>query len=713
MPGISVRCEGLRVTRGDKTILNDVSIAFPRGDFVAVMGASGAGKTTFLNSLMGRPGMGATFSGKVLFDTLDMNAASIEERDALRKRTGYVTQDDIMFNTLTPREQIRFRLLNVGVDSATVDARADSVLTRLGLTKCADTVVGNPSSAAIGGEGGVSGGERKRVNVALSLCSDPDLLLLDEPTSGLDSRKAKSLIEDLKWNKGKITVISTIHQPSAATFELFTSVFLLDNGDAVFYGTVAELVSALATIGAPVPEHGNPAEHVMEVLEIMPEKVELLKQMYTGNGSSSLVAVAEAAAITAEDTTLSSPAAAATPSTATPAAANRESVFLILFRRNFQCVKREPFLTKIRFAQSVLTGLLIGCLFFDLDRNVVGVRNRAAVCFLLCLTQFLFSTLGMLNVFIGERPVFLREALDRLYTPFQFWLAKVLLDVPLQAFFAVLTTTICYFMIGLNKDSPGNFFLAAFVIVLLANAGSSLGFIISAKMGTIDRALALTPAVILPQVLLSGFMIDVESMPIPFRGLSYVAFFRYAWQALTLNEFDCAQPDASCLATGVVTVGTAGTTSALPPGWSVMGLPNVHADAKACANSPCPFCCDSRELVGELGICPVTTCDGALQQLGLTDGDVWPEGDSVNAMAMHSVYMLIGITVLARLLSLLVLQVEYRKIERGAATRAVAGEGGGARPAANASAAVAGDADKTKTIAGENSDGHGREGEAV
>lgn len=116
MPGISVRCEGLRVTRGDKTILNDVSVAFPEGDFVAVMGASGAGKTTFLNTLMGRPGMGATFSGKVLFDTLDMNAASIEERDALRKRTGYVTQDDIMFNTLTPREQIKFRLLNVGVD---------------------------------------------------------------------------------------------------------------------------------------------------------------------------------------------------------------------------------------------------------------------------------------------------------------------------------------------------------------------------------------------------------------------------------------------------------------------------------------------------------------------------------------------------------------------------------------------------------------------
>ncbi len=156
--GIALRCEKLCVNRGEKRILHEVSVCFAESEFVAIMGASGAGKTTFLNSLMGRPGVGASWNGSLVFDSVNMTACSQLERDELRARMGYVTQDDIMLRVLTPREALRYRLLSVGADYENVDEEVASMLRRMGLEKCADTKVGDEASS-IGGAGGLSGGE--------------------------------------------------------------------------------------------------------------------------------------------------------------------------------------------------------------------------------------------------------------------------------------------------------------------------------------------------------------------------------------------------------------------------------------------------------------------------------------------------------------------------------------------------------------------------
>ena len=84
-----------------------------------------------------------------------------------------------------------------------------------------------------------------------------------------------------------------------------------------------------------------------------------------------------------------------------------------------------------RLAQTIIVGLIMGLLFLQLEDNVVGVRSRAGVIFMIALTQFLFALLGTLNVFIAERPVFMRECLDRLYTPGQLYLSRVIVDVPI------------------------------------------------------------------------------------------------------------------------------------------------------------------------------------------------------------------------------------------------------------------------------------------
>ena len=104
----------------------------------------------------------------------------------------------------------------------------ESVIEKLNLTKCANTVVGSPGLVR-----GISGGERKRTNVALSLLGNPSLLLLDEPTSGLDSKMSDSLMRDVKHiTEQGCTVVATIHQPSEAVFMRFDKVLLLETGRA-------------------------------------------------------------------------------------------------------------------------------------------------------------------------------------------------------------------------------------------------------------------------------------------------------------------------------------------------------------------------------------------------------------------------------------------------------------------------------------------------
>ena len=104
--------------------------------------------------------------------------------------------------------------------------KVESVIEKLNLKKCADTVVGSPGLVR-----GISGGERKRTNVALSLLGSPSLLLLDEPTSGLDSKMSDSLMRDVKQiTEQGCTVVATIHQPSEAVFMRFDKVLLLETG---------------------------------------------------------------------------------------------------------------------------------------------------------------------------------------------------------------------------------------------------------------------------------------------------------------------------------------------------------------------------------------------------------------------------------------------------------------------------------------------------
>lgn len=179
------------------------------------------------------------------------------------RRTGFVTQDDVLYPHLTVRETLIFcSLLRLPLTLSKQEkiAVAESVIAELGLTKCQDTIIGNAFIR------GVSGGERKRVSIAHEMLINPSLLILDEPTSGLDSTAAHRLVTTMAAlaHKGK-TIVTSIHQPSSRVYQTFDSVLVLSEGRCLYYGKGSEAMSYFESIGFTPSFPMNPADFLLDL----------------------------------------------------------------------------------------------------------------------------------------------------------------------------------------------------------------------------------------------------------------------------------------------------------------------------------------------------------------------------------------------------------------------------------------------------------------
>src|SRR5678815_4110929 len=193
-----------------KVLLDHVSFKALPGDLIALMGPSGAGKTTLLLTLNGYLPPSA---GQVRINGEDLYAIY----DAMRGSIGYVPQDDIVHPELTVFEAVKYSAqfrLPPDYSDAEIDRRVEETLKSLGLEGVKNLQIGKPEKKVL------SGGQRKRVNIALELVTDPVILFLDEPTSGLaadDTAALITLLHDLAKKTGK-TIVMTIHQPAKDEF---------------------------------------------------------------------------------------------------------------------------------------------------------------------------------------------------------------------------------------------------------------------------------------------------------------------------------------------------------------------------------------------------------------------------------------------------------------------------------------------------------------
>lgn len=255
----SLQFENVSYQLNGKTILSEIQgIALP-GQLMAIMGASGAGKTTFLD-ILARKNKRGTVKGNFY-----VNGEKVLDNE-YRSVIGFVDQDDTMLPTLTVHETIlTSALLRLPRDMSRImkEQRVLEVEKQLGISHIKDQLIGSEE----GNGRGISGGEKRRVGIACELVTSPSILFLDEPTSGLDAFNAFNVVECLvslakNYNR---TVIFTIHQPRSNIVSLFDHLVLLAKGRTVYSGPFSSCQDYFDRNGYPCPPGFNIADYLVDL----------------------------------------------------------------------------------------------------------------------------------------------------------------------------------------------------------------------------------------------------------------------------------------------------------------------------------------------------------------------------------------------------------------------------------------------------------------
>jgi ABC-type multidrug transport system ATPase subunit len=454
-----------------KTILHPITASFQAGMLNVIMGPSGSGKTSLLNAMAlrlhsnagtrYRPSGGMTFNGAVPSDSV------------IRSVCSYVCQDDdALLPSLTVRETLRFaaRLrLPSFMTTAQKIQRAEEVILKLGLKDCADNLIGSDLIK------GISGGEKRRVSIAVQILTDPRVLMLDEPTSGLDAFTASSIMEVLQGlaNEGR-TLLLTIHQSRSDLFQQFGNVLLLARGGSpVYSGSAAGMLPHFDALGYPCPTTTNPADFALDLItidlqhsereEITRTKVQsLISSWSSGNfnlnvGSTEISTPAQLGSLVRKSTTFW---------TAYPILVHRASI-------NF---RRQPPLLIARIMQVTGLAILLTLFFAPLKNDYFAVQNRLGYIQEFCAFYFV----GMLQnvaVYPNEKDVFYRENDDGTYGVEAFIAQYITLEVP----FEVITCLLFAILVDLGGGLPRTsqmFFVCFFNCFCIVNCGESLGIMV-------------------------------------------------------------------------------------------------------------------------------------------------------------------------------------------------------------------------------------------
>jgi ABC transport system ATP-binding/permease protein len=506
-------------TPNGKRLIEPVSMTVFPSELVALMGPAGAGKTTLLKALNGytRPVEGRVlFNGESLYDYYDR----------FRQQLGYVPQDDIVHPQLTVSEALYFSArLRTDLTDDEIRARTLMVLEQLGMEDIKDTRIGSPEQKTL------SGGQRKRVNIALELINDTPVLFLDEPTSGLSSYDAEAVIMLLKdlADAGK-TIITTIHQPSRLIYRQFDDLIMINrvsgerSGSMVYFG----------------PAYPDSIQFFNELLPAATEEELTPELLLSGVAQRPTAEWVRRFRSSRYQRDFVEGRSGRQPATTGPAGADKPkrsfgmTQWVALVKRNTIVKIRDRAQMAILLLQAPLFAALIALVYQPLrvSNGFAELTPRlAGVHFLMVLAAIWFGCNNAARDIVGEWTVYKRERMVTLKLgSYVFSKLTVLFTLSIFQCFSLLG--IVYLALHLKSS----FGLDLLVLILSSLVGAALGLCISAFSHTTESAIALLPVVLLPIIALGGGMRPVYQIDSKYRWITTLAPSRWAFEANILHE---------------------------------------------------------------------------------------------------------------------------------------------------------------------------------
>ncbi|KAK9232138.1 hypothetical protein WN943_022381 [Citrus x changshan-huyou] len=444
-------------------LLNGVSGAFRPGVLTALMGVSGAGKTTLMDVLAGRK-TGGYITGSIKISGYP------KKHETFARISGYCEQNDIHSPFVTVHESLAFSAwlrLAPEVDSETRKMFIEEIMDLVELNPLRQSLVGLP------GVNGLSTEQRKRLTIAVELVANPSIIFMDEPTSGLDARAAAIVMRTVRntVDTGR-TVVCTIHQPSIDIFESFDELFLMKRGgQEIYVGPLGRHSCHLIRYFEAIPgiekiKNGyNPATWMLEVTAASQEVAlgvdftDIFKRSELYRGNKALI----------ED--LSKP----TPGSKdlyfpTQYSQSAFTQFIACLWKQHWSYWRNPPYTAVRFFFTTLISLMFGTLFWDLgtktgkNQDLFNAMGSMYIAVLFIGVQYCFSVQPIVSV---ERTIFYRESAAGMYSGQPWALAQAAIEIPYIFIQSSLYGVLVYAMIGFDWTAAKFFWYIFFMFFTL------------------------------------------------------------------------------------------------------------------------------------------------------------------------------------------------------------------------------------------------------
>ncbi|KAK9689558.1 hypothetical protein RND81_09G066900 [Saponaria officinalis] len=518
-----------------KHILRGITGSIGPGEILALMGPSGSGKTTLLKIIGGR--LQDSVTGTVTYNNIPYSAA-------LKRRIGFVTQDDVLFPQLTVEETLVFaaylRLPNT-MSMKQKYQRVEIIIEELGLERCRHTRVGG------GLIRGVSGGERKRTSIGNEILVEPSLLLLDEPTSGLDSTSANRLVQILQGlAKAGRTIITTIHQPSSRMFHMFDKILLISEGLPVYYGKAREAMSYFSSLRFNPEIPMNPAEFLLDLATGQVNDISVPDDARRINGSPAsekdiLKYIQLKYKMQLEPKEKEIHRCTNIPEHLQLAIQVKKDwsmtwgeQFCILFKRTYKERWRDYF-DKLRLVQALGVALLLGLLWWKSKNGTEAqLRDQIGLMFYICIFWTSSSIFGAVYVFPFEKIYLVKERKADMYRLSVYYVCSTLSDMLAHILYPTCFMAIIYFMADFKRTAEC-FFLTLFATLLIAITSQGAGELFGAAVLSIKRSGMIASLILMLFLLTGGYY--VQHIPKFMRWLKYISFMYYGFRLLLKVQY--------------------------------------------------------------------------------------------------------------------------------------------------------------------------------